>query len=1159
MEYQRYEGRIERLQVEPGRSVVLGGLPVGALARLLVQLVYDRSQTIFVAVPSALTAEDLVGDLNFFWPEGRNRIHLFPAQEAKPFLAQSSSPDTLAQRQWALDRLLSGDSPRLIVASAAAAMRLVPDPASIKAARRLIQAGAEIDLDDLKKFLVENGYASVGQVESRGDFSARGDIVDIFPAGQNLPVRVELFGDLVESIRSFRVQDQRSVGKLESMVVAPVSEFTYEAEAGGRAAGRLEQLALDRGWHGLLWEPMAEKLRNAESFSGLEFWAPLFADLMPLSACLGQGIGRLVYEPEEFYKAAEAAWLNVGNIFERLRLEERPHLEVEELYLDPDQTTGSLIAPGGWRARNLELPEEEEAGTAYYRVPVEYNSALTAESSSRGGAGFLGPLAARVKGLLGRGFQTRLVSRTAEQSRRLAEMLAEYDLSAAGGLSGKKRTEGSLSLEVGQLSQGFALDFDKAAYITEDEIFGVKGRVRRRRSGEEFKGLTFASLKDLTPGDYVVHETHGIGQYRGLVTLSLSYGQKGDFLHLEYKGGDKLYVPVELFSAVGKYVGASDRPPSLDKLGGLTWSRLKEKVKENIRQMAEELLKLYAARQITPGHAYVGRDNLLTEFESSFEYTETPDQQRAIEEVLADLASSRPMDRLVCGDVGYGKTEVAMRAAFRVVAEKKQVAVLVPTTILAEQHGHTFESRMAPWGIRVASLSRFRKPAEVKELLRRVTEGTIDVVIGTHRLLQKDVKFKDLGLMVIDEEHRFGVTDKEKLKKLRAQVDVLAMSATPIPRSLSMSLSGIRDLSSISTPPQDRLAVKTTLMKYEDESVCEAIDRELARGGQVFLVHNRVRDIHLWAEKLRRLMPLVKFGIGHGQMKEKELEEVMTLFLNRELDVWITTTIVESGLDFPHAGTMIIDQADRFGLAQLYQLRGRVGRGNQQAYCYLMVDNPDTLTSDAKKRLKAILDHTDLGSGYQIAMHDLQIRGSGNILGAAQSGQANLVGYEMYTQLMEEAIQELKGLPVEEEFEPEVAMGVPAYLPESYAPDTESRLVLYRRLASTASFEEIAALKEEILDRFGPPPQEALNLIAMMEIKLMLKKAGVKRLETGAGGLTLTFAPSGPANYEKVMALVMDKNRKVRLSPAGKLFVGDIRLRSGEDLDLVKNFLPGLA
>ncbi|MDR1044905.1 MAG: transcription-repair coupling factor [Candidatus Adiutrix sp.] len=1157
-EYQRYIGDLRQLQPEAGQSVLLGGLTLPALARLMVQLIYDRPQIIFAAVPGAIMAEDLAGDLAYFWPEGRDRIHLFPAYEAKPFLPQSASPDIALQRQWALSQLAAGDAPRLVVAPAAAVVRLIPDPASAPARLRRIQSGAELDFEALKKFLLENGYNPVGQVESRGDFSARGDLVDIFPAGRDLPVRVEFFGDYVESIRRFRIEDQRSVGRLEELMLAPASEFSYEPDSGGRAAERLAELAGREGWHGLLWEPLARKLREAESFSGLESWSPLFTELLPLGAALGQARG-LIYEPEEFLQAGQAAWLGLANHFSRLAAEERPHLAMESLWQRPEESLAWLKQGGGWRARHLELPEEAEAGARAWRLPIELHSGLRGELvPGRGGAGFLGPLVARLKSLLGRGFETHLVSPTAEQSRRLAEMLGEYDLSPSAGLAGRRAEPGRLSLEVGQLSAGFAADFDRAAYIAESDIFGGSGRPRRRRAAADFRGLNFASLKDLSPGDFVVHNLHGIGQYQGLVTLNLSYGQKGDFLHLVYKGGDKLYVPVELFNEVGKYVGAGDRPPALDRLGGLTWGRLKERVKENIREMAEDLLKLYAARSIAPGHAYEGRDGLLTEFEAAFEYSETPDQQQAIDEVLADLAAARPMDRLVCGDAGYGKTEVAMRAAFKVVSEKKQVAVLVPTTILAEQHGRTFEARLSPWGIRCASLSRFKKPGEIRELLKRLAEGQVDVVIGTHRLLQKDVKFRDLGLLVIDEEHRFGVSDKEKLKKLRAQVDVLSMSATPIPRSLSMSLAGIRDLSSISTPPQDRLAVKTTLMKYEDEAVCEAIDRELARGGQVFLVHNRVRDIHLWADKLRRLMPLVRFGIGHGQMKEKELEEVMTLFLNRELSVWITTTIVESGLDFPSAGTIIIDQADRFGLAQLYQLRGRVGRGNQQAYCCLMVDNPDTLTSDAKKRLKALLDHSELGSGYQIAMHDLQIRGSGNILGAAQSGQVNLVGYEMYTQLMEEAIAELKGRPLEEEMEPEVAMGLPAYLPSDYVPDTESRLVMYRRLASAADFEEIGSLREEMRDRFGPPPEEARSLAAMMEIKIMLKKAKVRRLETGAGGLTLSFGPEGPANYEAVMALVMDRGRKVRLSPGGKLFVGDIRLRSGADLELVKNFLPGL-
>jgi transcription-repair coupling factor (superfamily II helicase) len=679
--------------------------------------------------------------------------------------------------------------------------------------------------------------------------------------------------------------------------------------------------------------------------------------------------------------------------------------------------------------------------------------------------------------------------------------------------------------------------YDNEAFISDDEIFGVKQRLRRRAT-EEFRGLKgFAGLKDLSPGDYVVHAEHGIGQYLGLVTLTLSSGQKGDFIHISYRGGDKLYVPVERFSSVSKYVGPSDHPPYLDHLGTGSWEKLKSKVKENIRQMAEDLLKLYAARQAAPGYSFSPRDQEFSEFEAAFQYEATPDQEKAIDDVLEDLVAPKPMDRLVCGDVGYGKTEVAMRAAFKVVMDGKQVAILAPTTILVEQHERSFIERFSAWPIKVASLSRFKKPAEQKEILKQLAQGQIDVVVGTHRILQKDTHFKDLGLLVIDEEHRFGVADKEKLKRLRTAVDVLAMSATPIPRSLSMSMSGIRDMSIIETSPQDRLAVKTHLIRCEDEAIADAIDRELARGGQVFFIHNRIKDLGLWVKRLSALMPLVRFGVGHGQLKPQELEDVMRKFLNHEIDVWISTSIVESGLDVPSANTIIIDRADRFGLAQLYQLRGRVGRGHIQAYAYLMVDDPDTLTADARKRLKALLEHTELGSGYQIALHDLQIRGSGNILGAAQSGQASLVGYEMYSQLLEQTIKEIKNEPWQDQYEPEVIIGLPAYLPESYAPDTDMRLVLYRRLASSRDEAEVKEIASEMVDRLGKPPLETQNLLDLMLIKILLRKGRIRRLESGGEGLTVTFGPEGPLDYDKVLNFISRSKFKNRLIPSGKLFV----------------------
>ncbi|MDR2386566.1 MAG: DEAD/DEAH box helicase, partial [Deltaproteobacteria bacterium] len=572
-----------------------------------------------------------------------------------------------------------------------------------------------------------------------------------------------------------------------------------------------------------------------------------------------------------------------------------------------------------------------------------------------------------------------------------------------------------------------------------------------------------------------------------------------------------------------------------------------------------DLLKLYAARQTTPGHAFSKRDKEMAEFEAAFEYVPTADQEKSIDQVLEDLASPRPMDRLVCGDVGYGKTEVAMRAAFKVVNEGKQVAVLVPTTILCEQHERTFTERFAEWPFIVASLSRFKTRNEQKEIIKKLALGTVDIVIGTHRLLQKDVLFKDLGLLIIDEEHRFGVMDKEKLKKYRNSIDILSMSATPIPRSLAMSMNGIRDMSVIETSPQDRLAVKTSLMARDDGAMVAAINQELARGGQVFLVHNRVRDIDQWISHLRSLMPLFKFDLGHGQMSTEALEAVMERFIKREIDVWVTTTIVESGLDFPLANTIIIDQADRFGLAQLYQLRGRVGRGNLQAYCYLMVDDPDSLTGDAQKRLKALLDHSELGSGYQVALHDLQIRGSGNILGAAQSGQASLIGYEMYSQLLDQTIRELKDETFMEDYDPEVVIGLPAYLPQTYVPDTQVRVVFYRRLSAAKSHEEISEIVLEMKDRLGQAPMEAKNLIDLMEIKLLLKKAWAKRVEVGQETMVLTFGEKGPSDYDKIIALVSGSTKN-RLSPTGRLYVSGQKFLSGPNpMAWVKDFLAQLS
>ncbi|MDR0548811.1 MAG: transcription-repair coupling factor [Deltaproteobacteria bacterium] len=1149
-----YQGRLAELDPKKGK-LSLSGLSIPALARLIGQarssLFVD--EILLVVTPTAVEAEDLSLDLRFFQPE--LEVVLLPSPDLKPFLDRVINSYLAAERLRALFRLTQ-KGPAVVIACMASAMRLAPPPLSLVGAGRLLKSGQEIDYDDLAIFLASSGYVSVGQVETVGDFSLRGGLLDIFPPGFRNPVRAEFFGNFLESLRTFRVDDQKSIAPLDQIWLLPASEVILNRDNGESATMALAELAYEAGWLKMLWQPIADRFRNNFVFDDLENWAPIFhGPRVSLAEYLNEKTKVILYEPETLMSKGQDIYLALKNHFDRLNLDERPHLPLDSLFQPPETIIKDVLPHSVWQVRELtvESPTTNLAETIAF--PYESHANMKAlMDSPRVATGPLGPLVARVRSLLGRGFQVNLILRSQEQLKRLASHLSEYELGPTKS-TGKGQVAGELIFLVGQLSVGFVAPTELVAYIAEEEIFGQSKRLKRR-SGSEVRILKgFGGLRDLNPYDYVVHNEHGIGHYMGLVNMITDGGHQGDFLHITYWGGISLYVPVERFGAVTKYIGSYDHPPKVDRLGDDTWGKIKNKVKESIREKAEELLKLYAARQMTEGFSYSPRDTFMQDFESSFEFEPTPDQQKAIDEVIKDLTSKRPMDRLVCGDVGFGKTEVAVRAAFKAVLDKKQVAILVPTTILAEQHERTFVDRLKNWPVNVASLSRFKRPAEQRSIIEKLAKGQIDIVVGTHRLLQKDIFFKDLGLLIIDEEHRFGVYDKEKLKKLRTNVDVLSMSATPIPRSLSMSMSGVRDMSIIETPPQDRLAVKTTLIRRDDDAICEAIERELARQGQVFFIHNRILDIEQWVWRLNKLLPLVRFGVGHGQMKAAELEKATRDFFNRKIDVWVSTSIVESGLDFPAANTIIIDQADRFGLAQLYQLRGRVGRSDVQAYAYLMVDDPDTLTLDAKKRLKALLDHSDLGSGYQIALHDLQIRGSGNILGTAQSGQAHMVGYEMYAQLLEQVVRELKNEPYQEDFEPEVVVGIPAYLPGSYAPDTEARLHIYRRLSRARETREVDEIALELKDRFGTLPDETLNLLDLMAIKVILRKARVRRLESGSEGMTLAFGPEGPPDHDKIIQLVQ-KAPGCRLSPSGRLFITrnfyDI---PGRPLEGVKAFL----
>ncbi len=722
------------------------------------------------------------------------------------------------------------------------------------------------------------------------------------------------------------------------------------------------------------------------------------------------------------------------------------------------------------------------------------------------------------------GFTVRIVVADEHQAEHLRQILRDHD--AEVPIAAALDAPESPAIVVGECSSGIAISAIGLVLLTEAEVFGSRRRTLRRPKYQ--RGAALTAFTDLEVDDLVVHEDHGIGRYLGLRTMSVG-DRDGDFLLLEYAEGGRLYVPVERLDLVSKYLGGDAGAARLDRMGGASWQRVKESVRAALREMAEGLLKLYAQRAVAEGHAFAGDSPWQREFEASFRFEETPDQLRAIQEVKRDMQTSRPMDRLVAGDVGYGKTEVALRAAFKAIADGHQVAVLVPTTVLAQQHWSTFTDRFGSFPATVELLSRFRSPKEQKAVVEGLRHGTVDVVIGTHRLLSKDVGFKNLGLMIIDEEHRFGVAHKERMKQLRASVDVLALTATPIPRTLYMSLSGVRDMSVIETPPLDRLPIETVVRRFSKAVIKEALERELERGGQVFFVHNRVQSLVSMTRFIQELVPQARVIMGHGQMGERELEATMVRFVSGQADILVSTAIVESGLDIPASNTIIINRADRFGLAQLYQLRGRVGRERQQAFCYLLVPADGRVDDQAQRRLRALQELTELGSGFKLALRDLEIRGAGNLLGAEQHGHIAAVGYDLYSKLLAEAVQELRGDPAGVAVEPVISVQVEGFLPEEYVPEVNQRLAFYKRLAGAAGAEELADLRAELLDRFGPLPEPAEQLIDIVRIRIEARVLGIERLEAGGGKAVITFSPRTAVEPEHLVAAIQASRGRLRM------------------------------
>jgi transcription-repair coupling factor (superfamily II helicase) len=1094
-------------------SAVIRGVQPSALAYLVSMAMRQIRKPFVLVAPTDREAERFTEMICFFEGKGREenggaplgrRVWFLPSRTGHKAQALGKS-ETTARRVEALYALRAASSPLVVVTSALALIERVIPPEILVANMDHKLSGQSADPEGFMRTLIERGFFRVSLVEDYGDLSRRGGVLDVYAPLYRWPLRFEFFGDQLESIRLFHPVTQRSMGALEDAVILPASEIVLDAEARRRA-----QDAVYEDVRKELLTPAAGNIwfdRIAEGYH-LGAFESVFSVFFEKTASIWDYLDRnaiLIWsDAVQVRREMEGQWAKLLRAWDEGGSESEWRRPPNELY---DEAEKSFEAASRFQQLLCNsLSEPQGASTVFDLGTAPHTELAAAVRAHENKERLLDPLAARFRRWIDEGTSVYLICSHKERAARIAELLENYGIESV--VSGRGFGEESFRSNLvkimhGALSNGFFWQAEKLAVVAEEEIFE---RRPRRRGQKPVGGIFLNSFQDLHQGDFVVHVDHGIGVYKELAHLNAG-GAENDFLLIAYQDADKLYVPVGKLEKVQKYMGLDGQEPQVDKLGGKSWERAKKKARESAEKMAEELLDLYAIRQVGEGYSFTAPDNYFQEFETTFAFEETPDQVKAIEDVLDDMTSKRPMDRLICGDVGYGKTEVALRAAFKAVMDGKQVAMLVPTTVLAEQHHESFHGRFDGFPVNVASLSRFKSAAQQKAILDGLKKGSIDIAIGTHRLLQEDVVFKDLGLLIIDEEHRFGVRHKERLKKLRTSVDVLTLTATPIPRTLHMALAGLRDLSTIETPPQDRRAIETYVTNYDEFAIREAIHREINRSGQVFFVHNHVQTIQQMAARLTVLVPEARISVAHGQMRERDLERVMLDFIHKKIDVLVCTTIIESGLDIPAANTIIINRADRFGLAQIYQLRGRVGRSSEQAYAYLIIPGETLISRDAQKRLRALLDFSELGAGFKIALNDLQIRGGGAILGSSQSGHIAAIGYELYLELLEKAVKSMKGDPSQSEaIETEINLPVSAFLPVDYICDTDQRLIAYKRLATLADEQSIEELAGEWRDRYGPLPETVKSLILMAMMRLLLKRLKVVRLDGDEENFTLSFA-----------------------------------------------------
>lgn len=1130
--------------VKAGAKLVQAeGLAAAAKGWLLAGLFVEVQRPILILTYTYEQAERIAEDLPHYGIS-KDQVLFYPPSDS--MIYEEGPPDfgVIGERLAALHALVTGKRV-VVVAPINAALRRTMPRNVLQSSCVQVNVGDEFDMDEFSEQIVKLGYERTEVVDRHGEFSRRGGLIDVFASNEELPLRIELFGDEVESIRHFDSSTQRSVDKVDSALLLPAREVLLTEENAKKAAAAIKkelpaqldslQGAEDKDAPKRLQSKIEDditRLENTVYFDEIEFYLPYLCseeqsifDFLPADTLI------VLDEPAQI----RSHWENheeelVETLINRagrgLLLASRKHQHV------PFESTIKRALEFRQALALTLLPRPIKWATAEKIVQFE-------SSPMEPFNGQIEAVANQIKTWYDNGLKVVVAS---QQDNRLHEILEEYGMFASR-LETVSDIAPGIYVAHAPLKSGYKLQDVGLMLVTDSEVFGSSRIYRPRKASHE--GIAISSVLDLKEGDYVVHVSHGIGYYRGIHRLE-TQGVEREYLLLEYAGDDRLYVPTDQIDRVQRYIGGEGNPPTIHRLGGAEWIRTTKKVKKSVEEMAKELVELYAWRQALGGHSYGPDTPWQQEMETAFPFRETPDQMEAINDVKRDLEEPKAMDRLICGDVGYGKTEVAIRAAFKVVTEGKQVAVLTPTTVLAQQHFITFSERLAAFPIAVGQLSRFRTKKEQKETVEGIKFGTVDIVIGTHRLLSKDVEFKDLGLLIIDEEQRFGVRHKEKLKQLRKIVDVLTMTATPIPRTLHMSLSGIRDMSIINDPPEGRMPIKTLIREADPDVLRGAIVRELDRGGQVFFVHNRVENIGHIAETVQKLVPYARVDIAHGQMSETELEQVMMDFYEHKFDVLVCTTIVESGLDVPNANTIIINEADKLGLAQLYQLRGRVGRSNKQAYAYLVYKPDKVLTEVAEKRLGAIREFTELGSGYRIAMRDLEIRGAGNLLGSEQSGQMAAVGFDLYCQLLSKAVAEFKGEDVEEVELPPVDLPVDAFIPQGYMPTEAHRILFYKKMAAAKTVVDVQAVQDELEDRFGDPPKPVWNMLAIIRLRIRCHELGIASILPVRNQIHVKFGP-GVRLTQDICREVMRNHRrhwcegdKLAINPSGPRVISEV-------------------